>query len=29
LRARARELIGEASDVEIEKVVRLLEALLH
>jgi transcriptional regulator with XRE-family HTH domain len=29
LRARARELIGEASDAEIEKVVRLLEAVLH
>jgi transcriptional regulator with XRE-family HTH domain len=29
LHARARELIGEASDLEIEKVVRLLEAFLH
>lgn len=29
LRARARELIGEASDSEIAKIVRLLEAVLH
>jgi transcriptional regulator with XRE-family HTH domain len=29
LRARARELVGEAADSEIAKVVRLLEALLH
>lgn len=29
LRARARELIGEASDAEIATIVRVLEAVLH
>jgi len=29
LRARARELIAEASDVDIAKIVRLLEVVLH
>jgi len=29
LRARARELISDASDADIAKIVRLLEAVLH
>lgn len=29
LRTRARELVAEASDADIARVVRLLEALLH